>query len=93
MDKFERRFEPVEVVSTELELPKVILGIPWALSLIMVRDRIQGSSILRTVSRNDANNVRVWPHNDAGVASWNTPPPTVSNDAGRKVGPTVEVKT
>ena len=43
---FERRFEPIEVVSAILESPEVVLGVPWALSLIMVRDRIQWSSIL-----------------------------------------------
>ena len=39
-DMLKRRFESVEVVSAELESPEVILGVPWALSLIMVRDRI-----------------------------------------------------
>ena len=45
-DVFESRFELIEVVSAKLESPEVILGIPWALSLIMVRDCIQWSSIL-----------------------------------------------
>ena len=37
---FERRFELVEIISTVLETPKVVLCVPWALSLIVVRDCI-----------------------------------------------------
>ena len=92
MDKFEGGFEPVEIVSTELETPEVILGVPWVLSLIMVRDCIQRSSVLGIVSGNDADNMRVWSHDDPSVASWDAPPSVVSDDAGCKISPTVEVK-
>ena len=37
-DVFEGGFKSVEVVSAELETPKIVLSVPWALSLIVVRD-------------------------------------------------------
>ena len=43
---FECGFEPVEVVSAEFETPEIVLCVPWAFSLIMVRDRIQGAPVL-----------------------------------------------
>ena len=43
---FECGLEPVKVVRAELEAPKVVWGVLWALSLIMGRDCVQGSSIL-----------------------------------------------
>ena len=92
VDEFERGSKPVEVISAKLETPEVILGVPWVLSLIMVRDRIQGSSILRIISGDDADNVRVWPHDDPSVASWDAPPPVVGDDAGHEVGPAVEIE-
>ena len=92
-DVFECGFEPVEVVSTELETPEVILGVPWALSLIMVRDRIQWSSVLRGVSRNDADDVRIRPHNYPSVTCRNAPPPVVSDDTGHIIDPVIEIKT
>ena len=90
---FERRFEPVEVVSAELETPKVILGVPWALPLIMVRDRVQWSSVLRVVPRDDADNMRVRPHDHPGVPCWNAPPPIISDDAGDIVSPAIKIET
>ena len=39
---FECGLEPVEVISTKLETLEVILGVPWAFSLIMVRDCVTG---------------------------------------------------
>ena len=91
-DVLERGFEPVEVISAELETPEIVLCVPWALSLIMVRDCIQWSSVLRLVSRDDANDVGIRPHNDPGVACRNAPPPVVGNDAGYIVNPTVEIE-
>ena len=91
-DVFECGFEPIEVVSAELETPEVILGVPWALSLIMVRDCIQWSSILQVISGNDANDMRIWSHDHSSVSCWNTPPSVVSDDAGNIVDPTVEIK-
>ena len=45
-DMFKYGFETIKVVSAELETPEVILSVPWALSLIVVRDSVQWSSIL-----------------------------------------------
>ena len=92
-DMLEGRFESVEVVSAKLEVPKIILSVPWALSLIMVRDCIQWPPILRVVSRDDADNVRIWPHDDSGVACRNAPPPIISDDARYIVNPAIEIKT
>ena len=39
-DVVECGFEPVEIVSAEFETPEVVLGVPWALPLIVVRDCI-----------------------------------------------------
>ena len=90
---FERGFEPIEVVSAELETPEVILSVPWALSLIMVRDCIQWSSILQVISGNDANDMRIWSHDHSSVACRNTPPPVVSDNTGNIVDPAIEIKT
>ena len=92
-DVFERRFEPVEVVSAVLETPEVVLCVPWAFSLIMVRDRIQRSSILRVVPRDNTNNMGIWPHDDPGIACWDTSPPIVSDDTGYIVSPAIEIET
>ena len=92
-DMLESRFESVEVVSAELEMPKIVLSVPWALSLIVIRDCIQWSSVLRIVSRDDTDNVRIRPHDDSGVACRNTPPPIVSDDARYVVNPAIEIKT
>ena len=91
-DVFECGFKPVEVISAELETPEVILGVPWALSLIMVRDCIQWSSVLWGVSRDNADDMRVRPHNHPGVSCQNAPSPIVSNDARDIVDPTIEIK-
>ena len=92
VDELEHGFELVKVVSAELESPEVILGVPWAFSLIVVRDCIQRSSVLRTISGNDADNMRIWPHDNPSVVSWDAPPPVVSDNAGREVNPVVEVE-
>ena len=89
---FKCGFEPIEVVSAVLEMPKVILGLLRALSLIMIRNRIQWSSILRIVSRDDAYHMRVRSHNHSSVPRWNAPPPVVSNYAGCIVDPAIEVE-
>ena len=91
-DMFERRFEPVKVVSTKLETPEIILGVPWALPLIVVRDCIQGSSILTIVSGNNTNDMGIRPHDQPSVACWNAPPPVIGDDAVHVVDPTIEIK-
>ena len=69
------------------------LGVPWVHSLIVIRDHIQWSSILRVVSRDNADDVRIWPHNDSSIACRNAPPPVVSDDARYIVNPAVEIKS
>ena len=85
-------FEPVEVVSTILETPEVILGVPWVHSLIVVRDCIQWSSVLRGISGDDADDMRVRPHNHFSIMRWNAPPSIISDDTGHIVDPAIEVK-
>ena len=91
-DMFECGLEPVKVVSAELETPKIILGILRAFSLIVVRDCIQWSSVLRVVSRDDANDMRVRPHDHPSITRWNTPPPIVSDNTGHIIDPVIEIK-
>ena len=86
-------FELVEVISAKLETPEIILGIPWALSLIMIRDSIHWSPILQIISGNDANDMRVGPHNHPGVSRRDAPPPIISDNAGHVVDPTIEIET
>ena len=87
------RLELVEVVNAELETPKVVLSVPWTFSLIVVRHRIQWPPILQVISRDDANNMGIQPHDDSGVAHRNAPPPIVSDDARHIVSPAIEIKT
>ena len=93
MDVFQRIVEPRPFVSAILETPKVVMHVPWSFSLIMVRDRIQGSSILTPVSGYDTNDMRVWTHNNSSVVHWDTPSLTVSDDAGDEIGPSIEIKS
>ena len=89
---FECRFKPVKVVSAKLEMPEVILSVLWVFSLIVVRDCIQWSSVLQTISGNDTDNMGIWSHDHPSVACRNTPPPVVSDDAGYIIDPTIEIK-
>ena len=89
---FKRGFKPVEIVSAKLESPKIILGVPWALPLIVIRDRVQWSSILQIISGNDADDMRVRPHDHPGVSRRNDPPPIVGDNAGYVVDPTIEIE-
>ena len=89
---FKCQFESVKIVSAELETPKVILGVPRAFSLIMVRDCIKWSSLLRVVSRDNTDDMGVRSHNRPGVPCQNAPPPTVSDYTGDIVDPTIEIK-
>ena len=91
-DMVKGRLKPVEIVSAVLESPKIILCVLRSLPLIMVRDRIQWSPILRTISRDDPDDVGIWSHNYPGVPRRNTPPPVVGDNAGYIIGPAIEIK-
>ena len=91
-DMFEGGLKPVEIVSAVLESPEVVLCVPWTISLIMVWDRIQRPSILRTIPGNDANDVRVWSHDHSCISRRDAPPPVVGNYAGHVVNPTIEIE-
>ena len=45
VEKLNCGFESVKVVSAIFEMPKVILGVPWVLSLIVIRDCCAGSKV------------------------------------------------
>ena len=66
---------------------------PWVLSLIMIRDHIQRSSILTAVSRDDAYYVWVRAHDDLSILCQNTPPHIVSDNTGNKVSPMIEIES
>ena len=89
---FESRLESVEVISTVLEPPEAVLCVPWMFPLIMVRDCLQRPSILRIVPRDNANKMRVRPHDYPCVSCWDAPPPVVSNYAGYIVDPMIEIE-
>ena len=90
---FQRVVELCLLVSAVLEAPEVVMCVLWSFPLIMIRDRIQGSTILTPVSGNNTDNVWVWTHNDSGVLRWDTPSFTVGIDAGDEIDPSVEVES
>ena len=92
VEELERRFEPVEVISAILESPEVIVRVPRALPLIMIRDCIQRSTILAAISGNDANDMGIRTHDHPSEAHWYAPSPIVSDDAGCIVGPAIVIK-
>ena len=85
--------EPCSLVSAVLEAPKVIVCVPWSYLLTVVRDCIQRSTVLTVVSRYDADYMGIWTHDHSCVSCWNTPPLVVGNDAGDKIGPSIEVES
>ena len=62
MEEFKDGFEPVEIISAMLEMPEVIMCVPRAFSLIVIRDHAQWSSILAAISGNNADNVGIRSH-------------------------------
>ena len=80
------------LISAVLEAPEVIMCIPQSFSLIMVRECIQGPTLLTLISGDDANNVWVRAHDDPSVACRNTSSFAVGDYAGDKVGPTIEIE-
>ena len=89
----QRVVKPRLLISAVLEAPEVVMCIPWSFPLIMIRDHIQGSTVLTPVSGNNTDDMRVWTHNDPGIPCWDTPSFTVSNDAGDEIDPSVEVES
>ena len=84
--------ELLSFVSAVLELPEVVLCVPWALSLIMIRENIQWSTILTPVPRDDAYDVWIGLHNDPGVTGGDASPGIVGDDAGNVVSPAMEIE-
>ena len=89
---FQRVVKPRSFVSAILEVPEVVVCVLWSFSLIMVRDCIQGPTILTLISGDNADNMWVQAHNDSRVARWDTPPFTIGDNAGDEVDPTIEVE-
>ena len=92
MKEFECRFKSVELISAIFESPEVVVCIPGALSLIMIRDCVQRSTILAAISGNDANDMGIRTHDHPSEAHWYAPSPIVSDDAGCIVGPAIVIK-
>ena len=84
--------KPHLFISAILEAPEVVVCVPWSLPLIMIRDRIQGPTILTSISGNNTDNMWVGTHKDSGVPRWDTPSLAVSNNAGDEIGPSIEVE-
>ena len=92
MDVLQHIVKLLSLVSSVPESPEAILCIPWALSLIVIRDCIQWSTVLTPVPRDNAYDVWVGPHNNPGVMCRDAPPGVVGDDAGNIVGATIEIK-
>ena len=90
---FQRIIEPCSLVSAVFEVPTIVVCVPWSFSLIVIRERIQGSPILTPLSSDNTYDVSVGADDNPGVASWDTPSLTVSDDTGDKVNPTVEIES
>ena len=84
--------EPRSLISTILEMPEVVLCVPRAFPLIMVRGHIEGASVLTPVSRDNPYDMGVRAHNDPSVLYWGPRPFAVSDDAGDIVGTTIEIE-
>ena len=92
MEELQGGVKPVCFTRTVLEMPEVIISVPRVFSLIMVRDSIQGPSVLATISRDNTDDMWVGAHGDPSIPCQDSPPPVVSYDAGNKVGPRVEIE-
>ena len=92
VDVFQHVVESRSLVSAVLEVPEVIVCIPWSFSLIMVRDRIKRSSVLTPISRDNASDMWVRAHNNPGVTHWDASPLAISDYTGDKIDPVIEVE-
>ena len=90
---FQRIVQSRSLVSAVLETPEVIVRVLWSFSLIMVRECIQGSSILTLISQDNTYDMWVRAHDDPGVPHQDASPLTVGDNAGDEVGPAVEVES
>ena len=79
-------------VSTILEVPEVIIGIPRAFALVVVWDGMQQPTVLAVVSRNDPNYMGIGAHDDPRVLGRDAPPCVVSYDAGDEVSSLVNME-
>ena len=93
MDVFQCIVEARSLVSANLEPPQVIVGVPWPFPQVMVRERIQRSSVLTAISWNDSYDMGVRAHDDPSVACRNAPSLAVGNDTGNEVNPAIEFKS
>ena len=92
MDTVQRVVEPLSLVSAVFEAPEIVRCVPWSYFLTMVRNRMQGSTVLAAVSGYDTDHVGVRSHDNSGVSCRNAPPFAVSDYAGDKIDPSVEVE-
>ena len=92
VEEFKCRFESVKFISAIFESPEVVVCVPRVLSLIMIRDCIQRSSVLTAVSRDDADDMGIGTHDRSSKVCRYTPSPIVSDDTGCIVSPAIVVK-
>ena len=93
MNMFQHIVKLRSLVSAVLETPEVVVRILWSFSLIMVRECIQGSSILTPISQDNTYDMWARAHDDPGVTRQDASPLTVGDNAGDEVGPAVEVES
>ena len=93
MDVFKRVVESCSFVSTMLESPQVVVGVPWPFPQVVIRERIQRSSILVAIPRDNPYDMGVRAHDDSRVACRNTPPLAIGDDAGDEVDPAIELES
>ena len=93
VDVLESVVETRSFVSAMLESPQVVMCVPWPLSSVVVRERVQWPPILATVSWNNPYDMGVRAHDDPRVTRWNAPSFTVGDNAGDEVDPAVELES
>ena len=84
--------KPRFLISTVLEVPKVVVCVSWSFPLVMVRYCMQGSTVLTAISRNNTDHMGIRSHDDPSIACRDAPPFIVSNDAGDKVDSSIEIE-
>ena len=93
MNTVQRVIESRSLVSAILEVPEVIMCVPWSYLLTVVRDHIQRSPILTAVSRYNADYMGIWSQDNPGISCWNAPPFAVSDNTGDEIDPSIKVES
>ena len=66
--------------------------VPWPFPQVMVRERVQWTSILTVISRDNTYDMGVRAHDDPSISCQDAPPFTVDNDTRDEIDPMVEIE-